>query len=107
MTLLNATFHPFFNFTENASKILQHDLKINATNYTAVDENCVANEVHPVKGTPFDFTVSKKIGACIEEKNEQLERGIGYDHNFCIDGEGFREAAVLSFETIKMTISSN
>ena len=26
VTLLNATFHPFFNFTENADKILQHDL---------------------------------------------------------------------------------
>ncbi len=39
-----------------------------------------------VKNTPFDFSVLREIGERIEEKNEQLKNGGGYDHCFTVDG---------------------
>jgi len=43
-------------------------------------------ELKPVKGTPFDFTKATAIGARIEQDDEQLKFGKGYDHNFVLDG---------------------
>jgi aldose 1-epimerase len=37
-----------------------------------------------VKGTPFDFTTPVTIGARIEESDEQLIFGKGYDQNFVL-----------------------
>ena len=52
-------------------------------------------QIAPVDGTPFDFRKSTAIGARINDKNEQLTRGKGYDHNFVLTrtGAGLAEAA--------------
>ncbi len=39
--------------------------------------------IHPVKGTPFDFTSAKAIG---KELKQTGGTPIGYDHNFIING---------------------
>ena len=38
-----------------------------------------------VKGTPFDFTRAKAIGRDINQENQQLKFGGGYDHNFVLN----------------------
>jgi aldose 1-epimerase len=47
-----------------------------------------------VEGTPFDFQELKPIGAELEVKNQQLDYGMGYDHNFVLEqnGEGLNYA---------------
>ena len=45
-------------------------------------------ELKPVAGTPFDFTKPTAIGARIEQNDEQLKLGSGYDHNFVLDRTG-------------------
>ena len=40
----------------------------------------------PVAGTPFDFRSARPIGERIREGHEQIRRGRGYDHNWCVDG---------------------
>jgi aldose 1-epimerase len=54
-------------------------------------------ELAPVAGTPLDFTQPHKIGERIGVENEQLKRGLGYDHNFVIDGANgeLRSAAMV------------
>jgi aldose 1-epimerase len=42
-------------------------------------------ELRPVAGTPFDFRRPTAIGARIEQDEEQLKRGQGYDHNFALN----------------------
>ena len=42
----------------------------------------------PVQGTPFDFRQSTAIGARIEQPNEQLKNGGGYDHNWVLNRSG-------------------
>ena len=45
-------------------------------------------QLAPVAGTPLDFTTPHPIGARIHEPHEQLNFGLGYDHNFVIDRAG-------------------
>jgi aldose 1-epimerase len=53
---------------------------------TPVDSNLIpTGELRPVKGTPFDFTTSHVVGERINQADEQLKLGRGYDHNFVID----------------------
>ncbi len=69
---------------------------LNAAQYTPVDDTLIpTGQIAPVDGTPFDFRTSTAIGARINDKNEQLTRGKGYDHNFVLTrtGTGLSEAA--------------
>ena len=42
-------------------------------------------ELRPVAGTPFDFREATAVGARIEQDDEQLKLGHGYDHNWVLD----------------------
>jgi aldose 1-epimerase len=41
-----------------------------------------------VDGTPFDFRKATAVGARINDDNEQLRLGNGYDHNWVLDNGG-------------------
>lgn len=81
-TVLNLTQHSYFNLSGNASEdILGHELTIDAARFLPVDNALIpTGELRSVGGTPFDFTSPKLIGREINESNEQLEFGGGYDH---------------------------
>jgi len=42
-------------------------------------------ELRAVRGTPFDFTKLTAIGARINQDDEQLKFGKGYDHNWALE----------------------
>jgi aldose 1-epimerase len=51
-----------------------------------VDENLIpTGEIRPVAGTPMDFTRPTVIGDRINQDDEQLRLGYGYDHNYVLD----------------------
>ncbi len=85
-TVLNLTAHPFFNLNgEGSGTINNHHLTVFADHYNPVDSNVLANgKIEKVENTPFDFRKATEIGARVEEKNEQLAFGKGYDHNFVL-----------------------
>lgn len=110
-TVFNITNHSYFNLEgSNSSSVLDHELKINSSTMTDSDEESLPNGcILPVAGTPFDFREFKTIGRDIEADHILLKYGNGYDHNYIIDGEGFRKAAVLQSPKtgIRMTCSTD
>jgi aldose 1-epimerase len=85
-TVLNLTNHSYFNLSESDT-ILSHQLTLRASRFTPVNAGLIpTGELRPVAGTPFDFRQATAIGARIDQDDEQLKLGHGYDHNWVLDG---------------------
>ncbi len=100
-TLINMTNHSYFNLAgQSSGTILDQKVWIGAEAYTEADAQSIpTGEITPVEGTPMDFREEKPIGRDIEEAYQALRFGGGYDHNWVLDGSGFRKVASLSCET--------
>lgn len=97
-TIINLTNHGFFalagiaNPTPTVDNVL---CQINADFYLPIDNTSIpTGEILKVEGTPFDFRTPKTIGQDINQDNEQLRNGSGYDHNYVLNK---KEVGELSF----------
>jgi len=99
-TVLNLTHHSYFNLAgQGNGDVLQDQLTLFASKFTPVDATLIpTGELRPVQGTPFDFLKATAVGARINQDDEQLKFGKGYDHNWVLDlkdSKSIAEAAAV------------
>lgn len=80
-TPLNLTNHSYFNLSAGkTATVLNHNLYINAKKYSVPIFDTQAQGIKEIeKGSPLDFSISKKIGADIDKLSDN------YDHNFVLE----------------------
>ncbi len=85
-TVLNLTNHSYFNLSNTVGSVLGYELQVNASKVTPTDKGQIpTGEFKSVEGTPFDFRKPTALGARIDQDDEQLKIGHGYDHNWVLD----------------------
>lgn len=98
-TVLNLTNHTYFNLSGPGHSVLDHNITIDASRYTPVNANLIpTGELAPVAGTPFDFSKLTQIGKHVDDDNEQIKYGGGYDHNFVLNTRGNLKKAAVRVE---------
>jgi aldose 1-epimerase len=98
-TVINLTHHSYFNLAgEGNGDILNHNLVLRAESFIPTDAGSIpTGEIRSVAGTPFDFRKANTIGERINNDDQQLKFGNGYDHTWVINGHMgvLRQAAVV------------
>ena len=107
-TLLNMTNHSYFNLSGHASGTAWNaKVWIDADAFTETDAELIpTGTVVPVEGTPMDFRKEKVVEKEIGADYTPLKLAGGYDHNWVLNGKGFRKAAFAESEEtgIKMEV---
>jgi aldose 1-epimerase len=100
-TVTNLTHHSYFNLAgEGNGDILNTRVTINSNRFVPTDAGSIpVGELKKISGTPFDFLTAHAIGERINQDDEQLKFGSGYDHTWVINGRmGVMRLAATAYD---------
>lgn len=94
-TPVNISNHPFFDLSGKGN-CLDCILCVNADEFIATDGPKVVEQPVKVEGTAMDYRIPHKVRDAVESSCPHIvNANNGFDHNYCIQGSGFRQAASL------------
>lgn len=100
-TIVNLAHHAYWNLSGDATRpITDHTLMLAADEMLPVDAGLIpTGRTAAVQGTPFDFTVPRRIGEGIDADDEQVKLGNGYDHCWILREEAREQLpAAVAYE---------
>ena len=107
-TVMNLTNHSYFNLNGHSSGTVdEHILTLDSSFYTPNNNQCIPyGEILSVKDTPMDFTKGATLKSAFESDFQQIAMFGGIDHNFVLNGDGYRKIGTLCGDKsgIKMDI---
>ncbi len=94
-TILNLTNHSYFNLNGHDSGVVDnHEITMASSFYTPNTDECMPyGIVSSVEGTAFDLRNPVTFGDGFNSEDPQIKLFSGYDHNFALEGFGFRKFA--------------
>ena len=97
-TVINMTNHSYFNLNgHNSGNVHGHKLQMASSYFTPNTANCYPDgSIIKSCGTPFDMRDGVVLGDNLVSDYEQVKMFDGFDHNFILDGEGYRKFATLT-----------
>lgn len=83
-TIINLTNHSYFNLEGyDSGSVADHTVWIDADTMNEQDSDIIpTGKIIEVKGTPYDFTVPKKLGRDFDSDPDMDKQMGGYDNNF-------------------------
>ena len=89
-TVLNLTNHAYFNLAGAGNgDILQNQVMLPEDIFVPVNESQIpTGELRSVQGTPMDFRIPTAVGARIDQDDQQLKYGHGYDNTWVLKSGG-------------------
>ncbi|PMH44610.1 galactose mutarotase [Vibrio sp. 10N.286.49.B3] len=91
-TPINMTQHTYFNL-DGHRDVLNHQIQVLADSYLHVNELAIPVEQASVTGTPLDLRTLTTIKDNIDSDFNQLNYAGGFDHCWCLPGNGMQKAA--------------
>ncbi len=94
---VNISNHPYFNLSgEGNGTCHDYIMYVNADKFVGTSGLDVLEELIPLDGTVMDYRKPHRVGDALESDDPFIKRSnTGFDHNYCINGNGFRKAASL------------
>ena len=92
---LNLTHHAYFNLNGGVEDVLNHILTIDADEYWQIDRGAIPLSRQSVASSAMDFRQPIRIGLAKSLGGEQVDAVGGFDHCWCLNGEGLRPVAWL------------
>lgn len=106
-TLINITNHSYFNLSGKKENVYQHLLKVHADCFACIDpDGLPTGEIKDVKGTSFDFNEFAYIGDRVDNDDEQLQLGKGFDHPMIFNTKENQVELVHEKTGRKLTVST-
>jgi aldose 1-epimerase len=95
-TVVNLTSHAYFDLDGTGTD--DHELQVFASSFVPVGVGAIptGGTTDDVSGTALDLRTASRVGDRARAADAELSATRGIDHNYVVDGSGFRRAARLS-----------